>query len=472
MTSIRNRWLCVCLCLLPTLAACSVAGLEANPVAGAPGKEQDGGGGQGSDAVAEAGGDAVGSTGAAAVDDPNSSAGEAGADQAGQPDGPDAGEAAAPSALSASEIAAFVGADGGSAEAGILYVNFAHLTTDAAGAPADPDIYRYGVTKALNSLSTKPAVVRLTALDPGKLIYKVRLADFALTTADWAAAKAVAGAATAVRTMGKATVVDGDWLVYAVTRPEVYDKILRIPNFVNGGNVASTDLETQLGIVDRSKSVFITVKNSDVTFDTRILERIPVSLGAMTDGYYWRSYDFLSSADPVSKARGLADPTTLHEAAASAGNLVAGEMFFSLPNGMQAFMLSGFQRQHRIDAQSVVATDYNRPQDGLTRCVGGVPKCGYVINGESCLACHAQGMRVPRVIENVKGATQDEAMALINQDMARYNKALKSMGFEAITVEPIKATLRRYRDGRQVSDARPQGSEVNPVINILRIFGR
>ncbi len=81
-------------------------------------------------------------------------------------------------------------------------------------------------------------------------------------------------------------------------------------------------------------------------------------------------------------------------------------------------------------------------------------------------------MKMPKAIDSVKGATQEQALALLNKDLARFNKAVDAMGFPEVSIEPIKATLRRYRELRKVADVRAQGSEVNPVINIQTIFGR
>lgn len=347
-----------------------------------------------------------------------------------------------------SAIQDLVSKDQGQTRSGVIYVSIAHLAKSEQGTQ-DLDVYRFGITKALNSLSMKPQIKRLDPLDPGQTLYRVNLADFSMTVNDLNTIQRMPGANNAIKQVGGSAVIKGDWLVYAVTRPEAYDAIMGVPNFVGA-------LEGELR-VDRKKAVYWNIQSSEVTFEPRVLERIPVEVGGKPGGYYWRSYDF-ARADV--QRRGFENPQTLAQAGIT--DLVAGEYFFSLPNGLQGYMLSGFATQHRIDAQAFVATDSNRPQDGLRRCVGGVPSCGYVINGESCLSCHENGVKLNKTVAGIKGATKEEADRLFAQDAERFSSAIREMGFADAGVEPILATLRRFRQDNNVSDARRQGSEVSP----------
>jgi hypothetical protein len=348
-----------------------------------------------------------------------------------------------------SKIEELVQKDGGSAQAGVIYVSLAHLAKSGQGTQ-DLEVYRFGVTKALNSLSMKPEIKRLDALDEGQTVYKVNLADFSLSANSLALVQRVAGANNAIKQVGNSTVIKGDWLVYAVTRPEVYDNIMGVPNFVGA-------LESELK-VDPRKAVYWNISSSEVTFAPRVLERIPIEIGGKPGGYYWRSYDF---ARTDVQRRGFQNPETLRRAGVV--DLVAGEYFFSLPNGLQGYMLSGFATQHRIDAQSFVATDSNRPQDGLRRCVGDHQQCGYVINGESCITCHGNGVKINETVSGIKGAAKEEADRLYAQDAQRFASAIREMGFEDQGVEPVKATIQRFRTDNNVTDARRQGSEVSPT---------
>lgn len=322
---------------------------------------------------------------------------------------------------------------------GIIYVTLNHLSKGGGGA-SDIEVYRFGVTKALNSISTRPQINKMEPLDPGESVYRVRLDQFALNENNLRAILAAPGAKEGSKRVGNAIVVKGDWLVYAVTRPEVYDRIMRIPNTVGG-------LESQLKLGGKQISAEVGDRQSDVTFGRRTLVRQDSNIGGEPGGYYWRSIDYF-------------------------GPLVAGEFFFALPNGLQGYMLSGFATQHRVDAQPFVATDKSRPQDGLTRCVGNVGNCGYVINGESCMTCHENGVNMNKNFSNVKGGTKEEFEAYVNKDSQRFMNAIAKMGFDSVGTEPIKQTLETFRSRTGTKDKREGGSEVNPVNPGGGIFAR
>lgn len=303
------------------------------------------------------------------------------------------------------------------------------------------DVYRYGITKALNSVSTNAEIINLNAIDPANTVFSFDPAQFRLHGDEMDIILNGPAVDYGMTMIGRARVLRGDWLVYALTRPEIYDKIMRIPGDVDV-------LEAQLGVnMSRAISAEIATGHSEVTFERRTLIRVPIDMGGEPGGYYWRSIDYLKF-------------------------LTAGEFFFSLPNGLQGYMLSGFIEQRRIDAQSIVATDRNRPQDGLTECVGNAPNCGYVINGESCMTCHANGVKLNSGFHGVRGGTDQDFENFIAQDGQRFSRALSKMGFDHIGQEPILATLKTFRDMTHITDAREGGSELNTTEDRGPIFGR
>ncbi len=351
--------------------------------------------------------------------------------------------------VSDNAVSKIISGDGGNG----IYLSIAHLAQDGIAAK-DLDVYRYGITKALNSISVKPEIVKLDAVDDAGLVLRLDLAEFGLSNNDWNTIKKAPYAEDNIEQIEGATVVKGDWLVYAVTRPETYDVLMRIPPTV-------TMLEGQLR-VDPKKAAYIMVQASEVTFAERILERIPINTAGKPGGYYWRSYDF-ARADVAQK--GQANPEALRTAGIP--DLVAGEFFFSLPNGLQGYMLSGFGLQHRYDAQAFVATDANRTQDGLRRCVGGVSHCGYVINGESCITCHTAGVKLAPKVKGVKGATREEFDDFFAKDIARFQTAIDEMGYPEVHEEPVRVTLTAFKEDRGIEDKRAQGGEIEGVTGSL-----
>lgn len=337
----------------------------------------------------------------------------------------------------------------------VVYARLDHLAKKGVNS-ADLEVVRFGMTKVLNSISMAPSIVALKALDTEKTVFRINFADLKQNRAVNLLRSAEL-AESNVSQVGTATVVKGDWLVFALSRPETYDKILGLPPLVSF-------LESQLK-VDTTKAVQVNTGKSEVVFKGRVLERIPIELGGKPGGYYWRSYDFVrddimqnSFKDP-SKLRSMEIP-----------DLVAGEIFYSLPNGLQAYYLIGFGNQHRYDVPAPgksidpgVATDFRRPQDGITHCVGGKSKCGIVINGESCMTCHYDGIRLPTDPVGTNGTTMDQMMNLIKQDRARFAQAISEMNFTQITVEPIYATLLIFKQDRGFADVREQAGETEAI---------
>ena len=371
-----------------------------------------------------------------------------GASQAG---GVALGPVAAPSAaeqLIAQDAAANPGAN-------IIYATLGHLAPD--GQQNDKlAMVRMGMVKVLNSVSNRPEIVNLKAIDPGQTVYRIDMAAYNQAAAV-GRLKSAEAASGNVSTVGSATVVKGDWLVFALSRPEVYNPIMKFP-------ALGKMFDAQLG-VDWSKAKYLNVSKSEVAFNGRVLARIPLQQAGKPGGYYWRSYDFVL---PNVREKAFQDPTTVRTT--QVNDFVAGEFFFSLPNGLQGYFLTGFGDQQRYDVPAdrraggispQVASDYRRPQDGLGQCVGGKAPCGIVINGESCMTCHAYGINLPIESAGANNATIAEMHDLVNQDRARFVSALKEMGIEDnLKVEPILGTVNIFRADRNYEDKRKQASEV------------
>ncbi|MEN9835261.1 MAG: Serine/threonine-protein kinase pkn1 [Pseudomonadota bacterium] len=339
--------------------------------------------------------------------------------------------------------------------ASIIYATIGHLSPDGQQ-NEKLAIVRQGMVKVLNSVSSRSEIVNLQAIDPGQTVYRIDMAAYNQVAAI-NRLKSADQASSNVSTVGNATVVKGDWLVFALSRPEVYDPIMNLPQL---GRL----LDARLG-VDWNQAKYLNVSKSEVAFAGRVLARVPLQMGGKPGGYYWRSYDFVR--EDV-RDRAFRDPSTVR--VTTVQDFVAGEFFFSLPNGLQGYFLTGFGDQHRYDVPAdraaggispPVASDYRRPQDGLNRCVAGKAPCGIVINGESCMTCHAYGINMPIESAGANNATMAEMHDLINQDRARFVSALKEMGIEEGPVEPILGSVNVFRADRGYADKRRQASEVS-----------
>ena len=166
-----------------------------------------------------------------------------------------------------------------------------------------------------------------------------------------------------------------DWFVATASRPPLYHTLLQLPQ-------TATELERQLDVnvsenFQERRLARGGFTESGVSGHNRLLER-----HSFSHGYYWKSYDFKSSA-------GLGNLFVFPLGPRFEGNPFqqnafkhdGGEIIYSLPNGMQGyFLVDG--KDERIDEGPIdVVADLKK--------TSGTP---LVVNGLSCMACHRSGM--------------------------------------------------------------------------------
>lgn len=167
-----------------------------------------------------------------------------------------------------------------------------------------------------------------------------------------------------------------DWFVVTATQPPLYHQLLDIPDTLMGlEQRLQFDIHQNFLHGDVQRSGYA---KSGVSKQNRLLERhtSPVT------PYFWISYDFLPK-----RARG--DLSRFPLGPKFEGNPYnnqafdhdGGEIIWSLPNAMQAYMLVNAQGG-RID-QGPVEVVFDRS------AVLGTPS---IINGISCMYCHRDGM--------------------------------------------------------------------------------
>ena len=342
------------------------------------------------------------------------------------------------------------------AQSDVRYVTLAQV---ASSTPENLHLAQFGVEKVVNSLSLAPRMVKLDRVDSNGVVLRLSMASLTWTPAVWQRlATAEANNGHVRQLPSGAIVVDGDWLVFAATRPETYDKIIGIPQL-------ETINEARIGAANED-GVYLGITKSIVAFNGRVLRRRSINYGDH-QGYYWRSYDFaVPGAAETAMKKG--EPTYANSRGIP--DLIAGEFIWSLPNGMQAYMLSGFGAQHRYDAVAQVARDTRR-EDRL------------VINGESCFACHARGLNTrqdeigPYLRANAANfsseqnqrfarlfpepATLDKIFA---DDNAQFAKAIAALGYEDIDSEPIAATVELFKTRTGYRDVRKQRGDTDAVL--------
>ena len=333
----------------------------------------------------------------------------------------------------------------------IRYFTLTHLYN--AGLKDDElATYRNGLIKLINSLSWAPDIVVPKAIDPAKTIFRLDIGDIEWSDATWdrilsenpyGVTYTTASATTCYQQCKtQQPFVRGDWFVARASVPPLYHDILDLPK-------TDLALEQKLQVnvlrnLQTDKAARAGFNGSGVSTNNRLVERHRANL---TGGAYWKSYDFGGNdgtknlfANPIGKN--------------GRDTFVAdgGELIFSLPNGLQAYMLID-GKGGRIDKGPInVVSDPKRPDKA-------------VVNGLSCMSCHAKDMIEKKdevraavlgnpngytadVLESVKALypTADEFEKLVALDKARFAKAVEATGGILGETEPIVTLALRFEE--------------------------
>lgn len=314
------------------------------------------------------------------------------------------------------------------------WLSLVHLAN--AGTP-EPQLERYrtALSVMLASLSWAPAVRPPVAIDPRRTLYRIDLRDLGFPAATWDRIRAAYPYGVA-RPAGVPEAVRADWLVAAASRPPLYHAILGIPDRASElARLLGVDLDANVAAGRVARAGFT---SSGVSTSNRVIERHATRHGAL-----WRSYDFGSS-------RGREDIFAHPLDFVPAG----GEIIFSLPNGLQGYMLVDAAGRRIDKAPTAIVSDPRRPDRAVENAV-------------SCIGCHAAGI-IPRA-DQLRGATgelppherarvaalhppAEELARLYAADRARFAAALAALGAAPtgprdppdLSAEPVTLLVARY----------------------------
>ena len=369
----------------------------------------------------------------------------------------------------------------GDRAANARYLSLAHLYNAGDGDDL-LEIYRQGVTKLVNSLTWQAEPVKPVALGPNNTVIRLDLAALGWSNGLWkdiasfnlnehnlaAAGFNVFPDQDRARTYGKATAMGAfrfsdsaaerfddpaftylkaDWFAFVTSRPPLYHDILDLPNTMTG-------LEKRIG-VDRKQNIAdhkvmrAGVADSGVSLSNRMVERHDADYGA-----YWISYDF---AENFGTQDLFSHPLGPYGDIFSAFRHDGGEAIFNLPNGFQAYMVAT-DENIRIDTAPVaIVQDSTHPYDST------------VINGISCIACHADGMNaITDEIRAFVEATDTFSAADVAEVQALYPE-------DAVFQEAMAGDKQRFLDALVSAGIDPglrDGQGVEPVASLVRRFER
>jgi hypothetical protein len=360
---------------------------------------------------------------------------------------------------------------------------------------------RAALAKALNSLSWEPQLVVPQAIDSNQTVFAVDISRLGWTSEHWRALLAdypyeidvdaivddgSGDGVTRLRRIEEDLVRLGggdrtlkhlrvDWFVTIGLRPKLYHQLLydlSLPtlktraadpnNPNNPKSMTDRDLEDFLG-VNVAENIFGTRVNvsragfteSGISGQNRMIERHSLP----SRGYYWKSYDFLGSNSratltefPLGPQRDQDnDFSFLHD---------GGEIIFSLPNGLQGYLLSTAQGV-RLDA-------------GPIEIVGDALKTSgnqLIVNGLSCVVCHRKGMVDPPV-DNVRanagafGSDAERVKELYPEPSQMQSLVAADARSFQLSLEPL---LKKYLTGDDFQSF-DDGFPLEPIGEVARWY--
>ncbi len=297
-----------------------------------------------------------------------------------------------------------------SQSADFRYFSLAHFI-DMGRPDKEVTVARNLLGYVINSLSRRGTIVPMVPIDAKNSIFRVRLSDLGWNNALWdqltgfypycMASDLAAHQALYAQLGTEAPFVRADWLWDTASRAPLYDLLVDLPANVNtlaqrlGINIAN-DINHP-GVAEADNLVRFAVKRSGVSLHNRMAER---HLGAAGQ-YLWISYDFKTDAGRQDIfANPLGPQAVDQQRFVHTFNNDAGEVIFSLPNGMQGYMLVNAAGNKLAVADTAIVRDIRRPN-------------GVVENGISCFGCHGNtGMIRPR--------RTDEMRTFISQNVSGF----------------------------------------------------
>ena len=299
------------------------------------------------------------------------------------------------------------------------YISLTHLYNAAPAkatneqVDASQNYYRLAIAKLINSVSYSPKLHKPTIVEgTNGTVVRINIADLKWDQHKWAEVEDVypysvhgvkGDALSQIQhiTHAKAPIIKGDWFAFTASRAPLYNKLLHLPDTL-------TELEKQIGIdanrnIDKGDVVraAFTQGHSNVSDHNRLIERHDLPTG----GYYWKSYDFGGSDGERSLLQHPFGPVGVHNLPDNAEPFVhdGGEVFFSLPNGLQAYYLADGKDKFIPSGPTDVVRDHTRPP-GL-----GVE----VVNAASCMSCHADGIVFKR--DELRAFAEKSSSFTVNQ---------------------------------------------------------
>lgn len=275
----------------------------------------------------------------------------------------------------------------------LRYFTLAHLWNDTTISDTDLAVARAAVSKMLNSLSAAEEVIPPEAIGDEQLVLRIDMRDYGWTERDhWLVMLKeypyglIHSDSLAEELYEQANsslpYIRGDWFCFHASRPPLYHALAMLPEHV-GLPSSQQRLETLLGVslaADLESGDLVragmTGNRSGVSAHNRIVERHESNFG-----YYWVSYDAGDSGGRRNYANFPLGPKLPGKDDLAAFDHDGGEIIFSLPNGLQGYLLADATGA-RIDVGPPAIVQDRARHSGSFE----------IVNAISCMGCHRAGM--------------------------------------------------------------------------------
>jgi mono/diheme cytochrome c family protein len=329
------------------------------------------------------------------------------------------------------------------------YFTLTHLYN--AGVSEDElQTFRNAFTKLVNSLSWNTSLLIPQAIDAAKTVFRVDIRQLNWSNEIW---EKIEGAnpyflalatpdalACNDLTQSKMPYVRIDWFVFAASKPPLYHSVLAVPG-------SDRELEQMLHVnvaanIEQEQAIRAAFNRSGVSQHNRLIEWHKSSYGS-----YWKSYDFGGSTGRQNLFEHPLGPGSESSAFRHDG----GEIIFTLPNGLQGYLLVDGSGKRIDQGPTSIVTDPKQLDRTVT-------------NGVSCMSCHYTGT-IPKTDEvgaavranpkafknsaDILALYRDpkELGAVLDEDAKRFAGALGKIGISSLSRsgEPVSAMALRFQ---------------------------
>ena len=345
----------------------------------------------------------------------------------------------------------------------VRYLSFGHFL-DERRAPEELKAAEAVLSVALNSLSRRAAMVRLEAADAERTIFRFRLSQLGWGRQEWDRLVAFypyclqsdqAAHRTLYQRLGtQAPYVRADWFLATATRPPLYELLLDIPDTLDElARDLGVDISDNINHPGQARPtgvVRVGFRSSGVSFHNRLIERHQRPNG----GYLWVSYDFQDDAGRSDLRDNPLGPQSLdRQGFRNTFVHAGGEVIYSLPNGLQAFMLVNAAGTRIDAAPKEIVKDARR-------------RAGAVENGISCIGCHGStGMNQPRVFDEILRYAEEHRSRFSTQELQEIRALYPTNGAMILAADGLRYL--RAREAAGGGRAEPGVIEYDDFINLV-----